>query len=224
MNLDPWQILTELADHYREGEASGPGLLAQLDNALGESKYNSDQNSGVSSGKPCSRPPGWREDASELIFAIRWGVDDHWTRAGFTPPPDVFQGLRLLLDVTTRPQQAEDDITEWRRLARLTLGYQVPSASLPDVSCGQYRYNPTRGGRYQVGCGETTLRIAEDMASDVWCANPACHDPELGYDCEPITEDELIVGWTCRRTPRDLRHAIRWTREQIARMADNEAA
>lgn len=223
--LDPFQVLAELVDRYEEDEFVGPGLLVQLRAALGDPKYNSDQNTGVSGGKPRSRPPGWREDASELLADIRWGVDEHWTKAGLTPPRAVGIGLRLILDQTRNPEQAEEDVFEWRRLARLTLGFQVPSVGLPDRICQQIRFNPSRGGRYDVGCGQATLRIAEDMASDVWCSNVLCHDPEPLRYCEPVTDEAgALAGWSCRRTQRDLRHNIRWTREQIAAMSVGDAA
>jgi hypothetical protein len=131
---------------------------------------------------------------------------EHVRKRGGTRAETVL-GLRWLAKTSDPTEVMVDDIREWRRLARLSLGYQVPSAGLPDVVCGQRRY--AAGGWTTIGCGERSLRVAVDVGSAVWCANPNCHDSASYPDCAR----SAAGTWSCRRSDRHLRHAISWPSE-----------
>jgi hypothetical protein len=180
------------------------GLYQQLRAAMGELP-------GLAHGdhihidEPGSRPPtGWRPDVSQLLENIDRGTHEHVrSRGGGTRAETVLE-LRWLAKTSDPPAELVDDLREWRRLARLSLGYQVPSASLPSVTCGQRRYGAS--GWTTIGCGERSLRVAVDVGSAVWCANPACHDSASYRDCA----QSAVGTWSCRRSDRDLRHSITW--------------
>jgi hypothetical protein len=179
------------------------GLYQQLRAALGELP-GSAGGEHVHSGKPGSRPPvGWRADVSQLLADIDGRTREHVRDRRGTRAATVL-GLRWLAKTSDPSDELVDDLREWRRLARLSLGYQVPSAGLPSVTCGQRRY--LTGGWVTIGCGERSLRVPVDGGAAVWCANPACHDSASYRDC---TRDAAGT-WSCRRSDRDLRHAISW--------------
>jgi hypothetical protein len=162
--------------------------------------------------QPGSRPPiGWRADVSQLLADIDGRTREHVRSRGGIHAATVL-GLRWLAKTSDPSDELVDDVREWRRLSRLTLGYQVPSAGLPSVSCGQRRY--TAGGWTTIGCGERSLRVAVDVGSAVWCANPGCHDSASHRDCAR----SAAGAWSCRRSDRDLRHAITWPVEMWQRM------
>lgn len=139
------------------------------------------------------------------------------------PVEHLIAALRTLPDIATpdTARRITDDIHEWRRLARLTLGFQIPSVGLPDVVCGKHVLTPA--GWTTIGCGQPTLRVARDANSAVWCSNQACHDPQQQqqYSC---SYDQVAQRWDCRRTDRDLRHAIRWTNDEWAHLPQLEEA
>jgi len=181
------------------------GLYQQLRAALGELP-GAAGGEHVHSGKPGSRPPvGWRADLSQLLADIDGRTHEHVrsARDGGTRAETVL-GLRWLAKTSDPSAELLDDLREWRRLARLSLGYQVPSAGLPSVVCGQRRFSA--GGWVTIGCGERSLRVAVDVESAVWCANSACHDSASYRDCA----QNAAGTWSCRRSDRDLRHSITW--------------
>jgi hypothetical protein len=162
--------------------------------------------------EPGSRPPtGWRPDVSQLLADIDGRTHEHVRNRRGTRATTVLE-LRWLAKTSDPSDELVGDLREWRRLARLSLGYQVPSASLPSVSCGQRRYGA--GGWTTIGCGERSLRVAVDVGSAVWCANPSCHDSASHRDCARRDTG----AWSCRRSDRDLRHAITWPVEMWQRM------
>jgi len=187
------------------------GLYQQLRAAMGELP-GAAGGEHVHSGKPGSRSPvGWRADVSQLLGDIDRRTHEH-VRDRRGPCAETVLGLRWLAKTSDPIADLVEDLREWRRLARLSLGYQVPSASLPSVTCGQRRYGA--GGWVTIGCGERSLRVAVDVGSAVWCANPACHDSASYRDC--VRRD--IGTWSCRRSDRDLRHSITWPVEMWQRM------
>jgi hypothetical protein len=198
-------------------EVRGLGLYQQLQEAMGEqsSRVESDR---IASSKPESKaPPGWRADVSDLLEDIDRGTRDHCCILGGSPSSDTVSTLRWLHKAVDEAPELASDVHDWRRLARLTLGYQTPSVGLPGVSCGQRRLIP--GGFQSVGCGEVTLRAARDAESAVWCANPACHD-DLEYPYCRNLDDTL----SCRRSERDVKHGLTWPAESWALMLTGEAA
>jgi hypothetical protein len=199
-------------------EVRGPGLYQQLQEALGEqtSRVESDR---IKTSKPESAaPPGWRADVSDLLEDIDCGTAGHLNVRGGTPTRDTVEALRWLHKAVDDDGQAAElasDVHDWRRLARLTLGYQTASVGLPGVSCGQRRLIP--GGFQDVGCKEPTLRVARDAESAVWCANTACHD-DIDYpDCR-----QLDGSLSCRRSERDVKHGLTWPAESWALMLTGE--
>jgi hypothetical protein len=192
------------------------GLYQQLRAAMGELP-------GAAGGEhvhsqPGSRPPiGWRADISQLLADIDGRTREHVRSRGSARVETVL-GLRWLAKTSEPPPDLVEDIREWRRLARLSLGYQVPSAGLPDVTCGQRRYGT--GGWVTIGCGEHSLRVAVDVSSAVWCANSACHDSASYRDCA----QSAAGTWSCRRSDRDLRHAISWPPEMWTPMLRGRTA
>jgi hypothetical protein len=201
-------------------EVRGLGLYQQLQEAMGEqsSRVESDR---IASSKPESKaPPGWRADVSDLLEDIDCGAAGYVHIRGGSPTGDTVEALcwlrAAIVDDTEAPELAQD-VHDWRRLARLTLGYQTPSVGLPGVSCGQRRLIP--GGFQAVGCGEVSLRAARDAESAVWCANPACHD-DLEYPYCRNLDDSL----SCRRSERDVKHGLTWPAESWALMLTGEVA
>jgi hypothetical protein len=187
------------------------GLYQQLRAAMGELP-GAAGGEHVHAGKPGSRPPvGWRADVSQLLADIDGRTREHVRERGGIRAETVL-GLRWLAKTSEPPVDLVDDIREWRRLARLSLGYQVPSAGLPEVTCGQRRY--VSGGWTTIGCGERSLRVAVDVSSAVWCANAECHDSASYPDCARRDAG----AWSCRRSDRDLRHAISWPPEMMTSM------
>jgi hypothetical protein len=183
------------------------GLYQQLRGTMGELP-GAAGGEHVHSGKPGSRPPiGWRADVSQLLADIDSRTHEHIRKRGGGTRAETVLELRWLAKTSDPSDELVDDIREWRRLARLSLGYQVPSAGLPDVTCGQRRY--AAGGWVTIGCGERSLRVAVDVGSAVWCANPGCHDSASHPDC--MRRD--AGTWACRRSDRDLRHAVTWPPE-----------
>ena len=179
------------------------GLYQQLRAALGELPAVAGGEH-VHIDEPGSRPPtGWRPDVSQLLENIDRGTHEHVRSCRGTRAETVL-GLRWLAKTSDPSAELLDDLREWRRLARLSLGYQVPSAGLPDVVCGQRRFSA--GGWVTIGCGERSLRVAVDVESAVWCANSACHDSASYRDCTR----NAVGSWSCRRSDRDLRHSITW--------------
>jgi hypothetical protein len=204
----PYEMRTGMVTVACRHSVHSMGLYQQLRAALGELP-GSAGGEHVHSGKPGSRPPtGWRADVSQLLVDIDGRTREHVrsAREGGTLAETVL-GLRWLAKTSEPAPDLVEDIREWRRLARLSLGYQVPSASLPDVTCGQRRY--VAGGWVTIGCKERSLRVAVDVGSAVWCANPGCHDSASHPDCTQRPPDY----WSCRRNERDLRHAISWPAE-----------
>jgi len=180
------------------------GLYQQLRAALGELSGSTDSDHVHITGKPGSRPPvGWRADLSQLLADIDKRTHEH-VRDRRGPRAESVLGLRWLAKTSDPSAELLDDLREWRRVARLSLGYQVPSAGLPSVVCGQRRFSA--GGWVTIGCGERSLRVAVDVESAVWCANLACHDSASYRDCTR----NAAGSWSCRRSDRDLRHAITW--------------
>jgi hypothetical protein len=201
-------------------EVRGLGLYQQLQEAMGEqsSRVESDR---IASSKPESKaPPGWRADVSDLLEDIDSGTASHChLRRGAATGVGTVEALRWLhsfiVDEEEAPQIAQD-VHDWRRLARLTLGYQTPSVGLPGVSCGQRRLIP--GGFQSIGCGQVTLRAARDAESAVWCANPDCHDDMDYPECR-----QLDGRLSCRRSERDVKHGLTWPAESWALMLTGQS-
>jgi hypothetical protein len=201
-------------------EVRGPGLYQQLQEAMGEqtSRVDSDR---IKSSKPESQaPPGWRTDVSALLSDIDRGTASHYHLRGGSAAFDTVASLRWLHWITTDEGDARElaqDVHDWRRLARLTLGYQTVSVGLPGVSCGQRRL--VAGGFQAIGCGEASLRSAKDAESAVWCANPACHDDMDYPECRQVDG-----SLSCRRSERDVKHGLTWPAESWALMLTGEVA
>jgi hypothetical protein len=201
-------------------EVRGPGLYVQLQEAMGEqsSRVESDR---VKSSKPEAKaPPGWRADVSDLLADIDRGTAGHLNVRGGTATGDTVAALRWLyaaVDVDVEAPELAQDVHDWRRLCRLTLGYQTASVGLPGVSCSQRRLIP--GGFQSVGCEEATLRVARDAESAVWCANPECHDDMDYPECRQV--DGRL---SCRRSERDVKHCLTWPAESWALMLVGEMA
>jgi len=201
-------------------DVRGPGLYQQLQEAMGEqsSRVESDR---IKSSKPESQaPPGWRTDVSSLLADIDRGTAGHLNLRGGPAALATVAALRWLHkainDDVEAPEMAQD-VHDWRRLCRLTLGYQTVSVGLPGVSCGQRRLVP--GGFQEIGCKQATLRCARDAESAVWCANPECHD-DLDYPECRQPDGSLI----CRRSERDVKHGLTWPAESWALMLTGEMA
>jgi hypothetical protein len=199
----PYEMRTGMVTVACRHSVHSMGLYQQLRAALGELP-GAAGGEHVHSGKPGSRPPvGWRADVSQLLADIDGRTHEHVRDRRGTRAATVL-GLRWLAKTSDPSTELVDDVREWHRLARLSLGYQVPSAGLPSVTCGQRRYGA--GGWVTIGCGERSLRVAVDVGSAVWCANPSCHDSASYRDC---TRRDTGT-WSCRRSDRDLRHSITW--------------
>jgi hypothetical protein len=192
-----------------------PGLYTQLVAALGQP--TSRGNNAGRHTRPGSRPPGWNADVSELLRVIRDGLHTS-THTG------VIRALHTARRTTAAAAAANhpcvtrfaDDVHEWVRQARVLLGHVIPSVELPSSACR--RRVLTAAGWRTVGCGHP-LRVAADGRSDVWCANPACHDSTTHPDCQLRTDGT----WSCRETSRDLRHCQRWAHDQWFEFLDAEA-
>jgi hypothetical protein len=190
-------------------ETSGPGLYQQLAAALGQqtSRVDSDR---VKASKPGSKaPPGWRVDVSDLLADIDTRTRARMAANSWTRPVPTVEALRWLAKAGIDDAELAQDVSDWRRLARLTLGFQTPSIGLPSVGCQQRRLVP--GGFVAVGCGEASLRVARDAETAVFCASATCHDDVDFPDCR-----ELDGRLTCRRSERDLRHCFTWPAETWA--------
>lgn len=211
-------LVDQLVHHHAEGSADGPGLYVQLIHALGDPARR-DPGAPSAHRKPGSRPPGWRADISELLADMRSkGVG--WRSVGW---------LGTQLD--------RDDLEQWVLQARIALGMVTPSVLLDQVACYRTVRLYVDGGweDRQIGCGQVTLRVARDAQSDVWCGNPYCHDDAQHPNCRDLESPVDDLGYpiglgygsaplVCRRSVRDLRHAIRWAREDWHRMWAGQAA
>jgi hypothetical protein len=137
------------------------------------------------SGRPGARSP-INDAAGDTLDAITHGWAGHggWTpgvhnlhsrlrtAAGQNGTPRRPQSLTGALTAAhgcvsrvdeTHLVEAARAIHAYSRLAKTTLAYDVPIATLRDVVC-LHCHGP--------------LRVANDASSDVWCANPGCHDDE----------------------------------------------
>lgn len=211
--LPPACLVDELTHHHSEGTANGPGLYVQLIHALGDPRRR-EPGAPSAHQKPGSRPPGWRADISELLAVMR-KQGFGWRSSGWLEF-NVKQG----------------DLEQWVLQARQSLGLVTPSVLLDEVSCA--RRVLTSGGYVWAGCGHVSLRVAQDAQSDVWCSRPDCHDDHRYPDCRDLNSTVDALGYPlecgyapppllCRRTERDLRHAMRWRREEWHLMLDQAA-
>jgi hypothetical protein len=201
-------------------EVRGAGLYVQLQEAMGEQSSRVESDRIKSSAPESKAPPGWRAEVSDLLEDIDRGSSRHVNVRGGTATGDTVASLRWLhkaIDDDIEASELAQDVHDWRRLCRLTLGYQTVSVGLPGVSCGQRRLIP--GGFQEVGCKQPTLRVARDAESAVWCANSECHDDMDWPDCR-----QLDGSLTCRRSDRDVKHGLTWPAESWALMLTGESA
>jgi hypothetical protein len=201
-------LISDLTVHYVEGRATGPGLVVQLVHALGDPR-KATPGERTSQNKPDSRPPGWRDDISDLLKDMRT------------------KGLMSRTPGWLEANAAQEDLEQWKLQARKALGFVVPSVLLGEVAC--VKRVLTAGGWETIGCGQISLRVAADADSDVWCSRSECHDDERYPQCRDWESLVDMLGYdaglgyaalplSCRRTEKDLRHAIRWTRPEWATM------
>jgi len=210
------KAVTELADVYdprprqaRDMDDSGlrwDGLYVQLTRALG--LPGREAGGEGRSGKPGSRPPGWRSDVSALL-----GTIDQSTKLWQPTVHDVVQRLRNVPHIVEDHEVAARaaDLSGWVSRATLALGYRRPSQELPGVSC--QKRHLTRSGWREVGCGNISLRVREG-GSVVWCSTPSCHDSVEWPDCK---QDEA-GAWSCRDSDGDRTHAITFTKDEWLQM------
>jgi len=221
------KLANDLTRVNTEGRLVGPGLLTQCRAALGAPRPVYGE-VGRTSRQVGSKPPGWRDDVSELLtdMAARTA---YWRGVyGVRPSRDLERDLASLPDIVWADKLPDlaRDMRRWRTRARRALGYLPPVIDLPNVVCGKRKL--TAGGWITLGCGQATLRVAADASSDVWCANPGCHDDAEHPHCRSTTTDwmgyDLDLGYApgalaCRADLRDTWHAVTWSPGEWLAMA-----